>query len=187
MTRCFPEVVVATRQDMLRMMPPDVGHVVAELGVFAGDWADEMLELFGPREMHLFDMWQIGHIECGDQNGQNIIRREGEELYRGVLQRFAGDSRVSIYRMPTSYIRAMRPGTFDFVYVDADHAEAAVYDDLCHAESVIRPTGIIAGHDFGNMFPGVVKAVKRFCKERPWDLWMVTEDGCPSFALRRRR
>jgi hypothetical protein len=186
MTRCLPELVLPTRQALLRMMPPDVGHVVAELGVFAGDFAAEMLEAFDPRELHLFDTWQIGHIECGDQHGRNIVRRDGGELFNGVMKRFAGDERVSVYRMPTSFIRAYRPGTFDFVYIDADHAEDAVYADLSHAEAVMTKHGVIAGHDYGPMFPGVMRAVNRFCKERPWDLWMVTEDGCPSFALRRR-
>ena len=185
MTRSLPEIV-GTRQALLRMMPPDVGNVVAELGVYAGAFAEQMLQAFEPEQLHLFDLWERGHIACGDQHGEHVVWRDGEELFHEVLAKFAGDHRVAIYRMPTSYIRAFRPGTFDFVYVDADHAEAAVYADLCHAEAVIAKHGVIAGHDYGPMFPGVVQAVNRFLRERPWQLWMVTEDGCPSYALRRR-
>ena len=184
MTRSLPEVV-PSRQHLLRMLSPDV-EVVAELGVFRGDWAAEILAILDPKELHLFDTWSIGTIECGDQHGQNIVRRDGEELFHEVLARFHHDSRVSVYRMPTSYIRAFRPGTFDLVYVDADHSERSVMEDLLHAEAAIAHHGIIAGHDYGPMFPGVIRAVDAFCRERPWKLWMVTEDGCPSYALRRR-
>ncbi len=185
MTRSLPEGVVATRQHMLRMMPPHIA-VVAELGVFAGDWAAQILRELDPKELHLFDSWVIGNIACGDQDGQNVVWRDAETLYEEVQSRFARDSRVSIYRMPTGYIRSFRPGTFDLVYVDADHAERAVMTDLLNAEAVIAHDGIIAGHDYGPMFPGVMRAVDAFCRERPWKMWLVTEDGCPSYALRRR-
>lgn len=185
MTPSLPDLIVPTRQDLLRMMPPDVGVVVAELGVFAGDFAADMLDTFNPQELHLFDTW-AGHIACGDQHGQHVIWRDGEELYRSVLARFHHDPRVSVHRRPTVSIGKSKYGPFDFIYVDAAHEEDAVYWDLVASEGRMTLTGVLAGHDYGPMFPGVVRAVTRFCQVYPWRLWMVTEDGCPSFALRRR-
>lgn len=184
MTRCLPEVV-ASRQHLLRMLPPDVGVICAELGVFAGDFAADILYHLDPQELHLFDTWQ-GTIACGDQHGANMVWRDGELLYQSVLQRFAGDDRVVVHRKQTAQLVGCRVGKFDFVYVDANHDEHAVYWDLIAADQVLAEFGVLAGHDYGPQFPGVVNAVDRFCRVYPWRLWMVTEDGCPSFALRRR-
>ncbi len=78
----------------------------------------------------------------------------------------------------------MRGGRrYDFIYIDADHSEDAVYADLCAALITLTPGGVIGGHDYSPMFPGVEVAVTRFCHKYGWRLAMLTRDGSPSFLL----
>ncbi len=48
----------------------------------------------------------------------------------------------------------------DFIFIDADHRYESVRDDIVRAKQLIKPGGIIAGHDYTDGYsPGVKKAV----------------------------
>lgn len=60
---------------------------------------------------------------------------------------------------------------FDYVYIDADHSEQAVWEDISAWWPKVRSGGIIAGHDYspaivtikGTVFKfGVIEAVNKF-------------------------
>jgi hypothetical protein len=185
MTDCLPSVV-QRRQDLLRMLPEAYGGVVAELGVFAGDFAEDIMTICRPRELHLIDRWQ-GLIECGNQHGEQIQVRDGESLFLEVLERFKNDDEVQVHRASTTFLtQHFGPGYFDVVYIDADHSQEAVWADLLMAAEAVGPQGVIAGHDYSPRFPGVMAAVDAFCTRYKWRIAMLTEDGCPSFVLRAR-
>jgi hypothetical protein len=51
-------------------------------------------------------------------------------------------------------------GTIDFVYIDGDHNYEAVKRDIQLYLPKIKDGGIIAGHDYHEEWPGVIKAVE---------------------------
>ena len=54
-------------------------------------------------------------------------------------------------------------GSIDYLYIDADHGEAAVADDLARWAPFVRRGGVIAGDDYDNpLFPGVRAAWDAF-------------------------
>ncbi len=69
----------------------------------------------------------------------------------------------------------------DMVFIDADHAEEAVLDDFRCGWSLLRPGGILCGHDYDDPnWPGVTKAVDRLggSIQRGADsLWYLFKDG----------
>jgi len=62
-----------------------------------------------------------------------------------------------------------RPTPLDFVYIDAEHTYDACKADLHAWYPLIRPGGVISGHDYGG-FPGVTRAVDEFFAERGLEL-----------------
>jgi hypothetical protein len=97
-------------------------------------------------------------------------------------------------------IREFSPGVagmfvseyFDYIYIDADHTEEAVYQDLLAWWPKVAVGGVLAGHDFmaGFRLPcgvqfGVAEAVLRFTQER--DLAFHIDAGdclrIPSFYI----
>jgi hypothetical protein len=67
-----------------------------------------------------------------------------------------------------------------FVYIDGDHSYEGVYLDLiqwwdCLPESC--PHGILAGHDFDDTHPGVVRAVVEFAHTKQRNVYLTTRDG----------
>ena len=62
--------------------------------------------------------------------------------------------------------RKVPRNSLDFVYLDGDHEESAVGDDIEAWLPAIKAGGMIAGHDYGHPdFPGVRAAVDRRFKE----------------------
>lgn len=62
------------------------------------------------------------------------------------------------------YIPKIR-GKADFIFIDGDHIYNSVKHDINKALEWLSDDGIIAGHDYDEPFPGVVKAVhERFSK-----------------------
>jgi hypothetical protein len=52
----------------------------------------------------------------------------------------------------------------DIIYMDADHRESIIYNDLNKYENLLNEKGIIFGHDID--WHGVKKAVDRYCFEK---------------------
>ena len=53
-----------------------------------------------------------------------------------------------------------KDGTFDFVFIDADHGYEAVADDIACWRPKVKAGGWLGGHDYhAQKFPGVVRAV----------------------------
>lgn len=68
-------------------------------------------------------------------------------------------------------------GEFDFVFIDADHSERSVTEDIFDWKPKVRAGGWLGGHDYSRKFPGVIKAVDRIfgtrVQELPGAIWGV--------------
>lgn len=73
-----------------------------------------------------------------------------------------------------------------FVYVDGDHAPAAVADDLAVWWPLLPRGGILAGHDFdpkGRHAPGVLAAVRRLANTCGLEVNLVADHDAHSFWM----
>jgi predicted O-methyltransferase YrrM len=57
-----------------------------------------------------------------------------------------------------------KDGTLDFIFLDADHSYSGVRADLAAWYPKLKSTGVIAGHDYTKLWPGVIQAVEEFVK-----------------------
>lgn len=64
---------------------------------------------------------------------------------------------------------------YDFVYIDGAHDRFAVESDIRNWLPLIRPGGIIAGHDYVEDHPGVVEAVDECAASSGWPLYVTRE------------
>lgn len=175
----------ATRNDLLALLPPEA--VIAELGVFEGEFSVELLRL-KPKELYLVDLWR-GPMQCGDKDGLNIKTlsdAEMQKVYRKLWRKYESDDRVHLMRYDVGEALAGFPdGYFDFIYVDADHRYEAVKAHLEASAVKVKPGGLLGGHDYGMPYLGVVRAVNEFATHFNFEWVGLTQDGCPSFLLRR--
>jgi len=95
----------------------------------------------------------------------------------GLAEKYA--DRAQLLVMTTHEAADYVPdGSLDFVFIDADHSDAAVTDDIARWQSKVRKGGWLGGHDYHRKkFPGVVAAVDRAfgraAKELPATIWGV--------------
>jgi hypothetical protein len=187
------------RIDLLRAMPQ--GGVVAEVGVFKGNFSQRILEIVQPQWLHLIDPWVHQDIPLWQGRGNE----DHLDFLREVQRRFQPEvynRRVIIHQGFSLDVLALFPDHyFDWVYLDGDHCFETVRAELTLCDRKVKPDGLILGHDFikPELYPpshharlGVVPAVRDFCSNSDWELVFQTPDQprgskqCPTFVLRRR-
>jgi len=86
--------------------------------------------------------------------------RTWEKLYKQTCAVAEPYSCAQILRM-TSLEAAAKcaPASLDLVFIDGDHSYEAVRADIKAWLPTLKPSGVLAGHDFYKPFPGVIQAV----------------------------
>jgi hypothetical protein len=195
----WSQVRAENRAQLLPLLP--AGGVVAEVGVFRGDFSQRILETTNPRKLHLIDPWVHQEIPLWEKRDDDFHLDNA----RGVHARFTDsirERRVVIHMGWSVDILPLFPeGYFDWVYLDGDHRYPAVRQELEICRTRVKPGGLICGHDYikPEIYPpemrarfGVVPAVRDFCEARGWELVFQTPDQprgskqCPSFVLREK-
>lgn len=152
-----------------------VRETVIELGSWYGR---SSVALAAARKLVCVDTWlgspgewkyvsRVGLSEIYDQFCRNLAG----ELASGVVQVRRGDLADEQFRMG---LIAEFGGTADMVFVDASHDEASVESDIGLARSMLRPEGLLCGHDYSQSWPGVMSAVSRLVpnvQNGPVSIW----------------
>ena len=135
-------------------------EAVAEVGVFAGSTT---LRLAKETEVPLIvavDHWRgVPH----DPTQAAIYRdlKKTRKLFHSRLRPWILEKRVQVLEMgsPSAAIRCHEWGVkFDLIFLDADHRYTNTRRDIRAWSGLVRPGGILCGHDIG--WPGVRRAVE---------------------------
>lgn len=135
------------RGKLLARMPK--GARAAEIGVWEGGFSRRILEICAPAELHLIDPWQympeFGNTGFGRKKNEHLM----EQKYQDVLAAFRDDPRVKIHRATSAdALGAMADGSLDWVYIDGNHNDPFIGNDLDLCLRKVKADGIIAGDDF---------------------------------------
>jgi predicted O-methyltransferase YrrM len=135
--------------------------VCVELGTFLGASAIPVARSIA--------RWR-GVLTCVDTWSDDIYHagRTSPWLLVTCARNLASAGVTNVRLMPTSTLQAAQTWTepIDYLYIDADHSEAAVRADLAAWVPHVKPGGLICGDDYGNRsFPGV---------QRAWDAFAAT-------------
>ncbi|MEM7267929.1 MAG: class I SAM-dependent methyltransferase [Pseudomonadota bacterium] len=171
----------AHRELMLEAMPK--GGKVAEIGVAQGAFSAKILSICAPDELVLIDPWDAD-IEAYSENSYTAIQRKmAAEIEAGQVTLARGYSGQMVPNYADDY--------FDWVYVDGAHDYASVKEDLALCARVVKPGGVIAGHDYlrwvsGTDRYGVLEAVNEFMADTKSPMVFLTNqyDKHDSFAFR---
>ena len=171
------------RQWFLKTLPQQA--VVAEIGVFRGEFSRYILRHARPREFHLIDGWwelhgdrfpdwgeytDFGRLRTRDayEEAMAIVDKER----RGATCEFhVGDDREILPRFPDGY--------FDWVYLDSSHDYEHTVQELEILRTKVRRGGLITGDDYhedpAHQHHDVYLAVRDFCQKRGWRVRDVDE------------
>ena len=143
---------------------------MAELGVFKGDFACVMNELFPDRDLHLFDTFEGFH--------EKDLIVEEQFGTKGMEHRDFSDTNIDLVKSKMKnpekvhFYKGYFPDTYPdhmpklaLVSLDPDLYEP-VYQGLKKFYPLLSSGGVILVHDYNSMqFPGVKKAVRKYADE----------------------
>jgi hypothetical protein len=181
---------VPTRKDLLEIVPK--GGVIAELGVFQGEFADTIFKVCEPSRLYLVDKWS-GRCASGDVNGENRIvlsKREVRKIPNLLREKYNNDNIKVIQSSTWEFLRYYDEYVpLDMVYIDAGHTYECVIADLMLSLKKVRDGGFIMGHDYTITNPktfGVYHAVNDFCKWNNLSIgYLTTDEKQPSYCIRK--
>jgi hypothetical protein len=177
------------RLEMLAQLPKNL--TIAELGVFRGEFAKQILDICQPETLVLIDNWGGQKQGSGDADGNNYAIYNSEELYQHVLNELKDIKNIKIIREMSTVLESFPDNHFDAIYIDADHSYAGVKTDLLNANKKVKNGGYILGHDYNQNMEkaktvytfGVKQAVDEFCETYKQEISMKAMDGCISYGI----
>lgn len=160
----------------------------AEIGVWKGAFSACLLEGNPRLRMLCVDPWTSYPAWLDTKN--SLPAEEAErfmaEALAIALARLGPLNATVVRKFSTDAALEVEDGSLDFVYIDGNHVEAAVREDLEAWTPKVRKGGIVAGHDY-RVFSNkptihVVEAVRAWTTERGIAPWYITAgDKTPSF------
>lgn len=115
----------------------------AEIGVYKGKFTEKFCQ--EGFKMFAIDNWLVWK---GDPNNHQPQERQ-DFLYERAKSRLSHYKNCSVIRKNSSdAVKDFKPGSLDFVYIDADHSFRGIADDIHEWFQIIRSGGVISGHDY---------------------------------------
>lgn len=171
-----------------------------EIGVKEGEFSETLLKYWRGRHLISVDPWMQDAADAYVDIA-NVRQPQHERFHDAACKRLAPfGGRSSVWRMTSLEAAARIPRhSLDFVYIDARHDFESVLEDLDAWYDLVRPGGIVAGHDYlDGSLPagefGVKSAVDAFFMARslpvyctlldnPWLSWLVEVPAPPGVEL----
>lgn len=185
---------VPTRIDMIRSLTP-ANSIGAEIGVYRGDFSQQIMEQTRTKMLYLVDPWQRR------EDYRDSINLEDQEGHMRETQRkmrpYIGQGRCKIIRGfsldVAEFDRSIPP--LSWIFIDGFHAYGAALPDLFLWSERLTEDGTIFLHDYfrgpkggasGDWFSGVPKAVDKFIAANPeWTITHMSQEDLPTVRLAR--
>lgn len=157
-----------------------VNSLAVEVGCFRGRSTLALVSFFGTGKLYAVDTW-VGppdglgqayiYVDAGDVHAE-FVRNLTPEIRAGVVVPL----RMNSLQGAAEIARRHGTGCLDFAFIDADHRYPAVHADILAYLPLMRPGGILAGHDYSERFPGVQQAVDELLPgavKGPGSIWSM--------------
>jgi len=136
------------RRRLLRQLPK--GSVGAEIGVWKGDFSEEILEIACPQTLYLVDPWAF-QPDFSDRMFGGTVAKNQEDMdaiLAGTKARLAGHDNLRYCRMNSDEFFQQLTEKLDWIYIDGNHFYDWVRRDIENALKAVRPGGIVCGDDY---------------------------------------
>lgn len=176
----FPEEQVerAKKRSWLAARLPKHG-IGAEIGVFRGHFAEVLSEITIPKRLYLVDPWTLtGETFDRDTSYTSGGGLKTSEAYEEAKARAirGGTSDVFMVQGFFPHCKGRILDRLDWAYLDASHSYEATIAELDALDTLMSPSGVIAGDDWrprpSDRHHGVFKAVQEFTQKSPWKIVM---------------
>ena len=137
------------RSEFIAALPK--GGVGVEVGVWEGDFSQQALDGCEPKILWLIDPWEKNDDKTNYTSTVTRTQEELDTIWQSVVDRFSSHENVNVTRMRSEDAAKHMIGCnqlADWVYIDGIHSYQAVLSDLEHWWPLVKPGGMITGHDY---------------------------------------
>lgn len=153
--------------------------VTCEIGFFKGEYSKSINEILKPERHYVIDTFSDKNMVSGDKDGNSVSYQD-----MTLMDEYSRSLGYITIKGDSEYL-GLIPEFFDFVYIDADHSYDWVSKDLRNAIRKMKTGAVLAGHDYSqDKFPGCYRAVNDFCDKYHLSIFLITNDGCPSYFIK---
>ncbi len=139
----------------------------AEIGVYTGGNAKNILKTLNIEKIYLIDPYEVYEEYLGEKL---------EEAKKKAFKNTSKFRPKAKFIFEKSEDASKKIPLLDFVYIDGNHEEKFVRQDLNNYYPKINKGGIIAGHDFNQNYPGTIRAVTEFTLNKKLKLFVENKD-----------
>jgi hypothetical protein len=154
-----------------------------EVGVESGLFSDTILKKSNLHILFSVDSW----CEYSDYPSGEISKpqeRHDESMLAAIKILKPYGKRSQVFRLKSvGAAKLFQDHELDFVYIDAAHSYAECTNDILAWHPKVKPSGILAGHDYMDGDFGVKSAVNDFVANHDVDLQIIV-DGAPSWYFK---
>jgi SAM-dependent methyltransferase len=152
------------------------GYTVgAEIGVGSGIYSEIICQQVPGVKLYCVDLWKTYPGIVDFDNDEYL-----EKDRKSATMRLAGCDVIFMQMYSMDAVKLFGPGSLDFVYIDANHWDPFITDDIREWSRVVRSGGIVSGHDYHHEHRHVVDAVDNYAKEHdinPYFIVGETDSG----------
>ena len=132
-----------TRTALTKLFGSKGFKVGAEIGVDRGLFSKEICEGNPGVKLYCIDPWKT-YNQYADMKDQHFLNIN----FRNTTKRLEPYNCEIMKMSSMAAIKQFRPNQLDFVYIDGNHAYDYVLEDCNKWSKIVRPGGIVAGHDY---------------------------------------
>lgn len=137
--------------DWIAAIPDTHNKTLVQVGAWRGDATLIFAQHF--KTVHDVDPYE------GDTNEGYTM----DDVYAAYVRNTGHLPNVQHYRLRSvDAAKTFHNASIDALYVDAIHTEPALTEDLNAWLPKVKDGGYVGGHDYGEYFPGIPKAVHKF-------------------------
>jgi len=123
------------------------GFIGVEVGTFEGFLTDLVLKFKKPSKYYIVDPYAVYNDITGSLSG--LKQDQWDVIYASVCQKYKDKPYVEVIRKTSAEAaKDFSDESLDFVYIDGDHKQQSVYNDICAWFPKVKKGGFIAGHDY---------------------------------------
>ncbi len=165
-----------SRDDLAELFSEFDYTVGAEIGVREGIFSEVLLKANPMLKLYCIDPW-TPYKEVPSGRKQNRFYNEAKQR----LSQYENAIMIKKYSMDA--LVDIPDGSLDFVYIDANHEQKYVEEDITGWSTKVKSGGIVSGHDYffhPRRSMGIIPAVDAFVKQNDLVLYL-TNEKYPSF------
>lgn len=144
-------------RDFIDYLPANKDLEMIEIGSFLG----ESTVHFG-KSNKIKRIWTIDPFERGYDDNDNASSANLEAIKIKFFENILpfGKKIIHINAKSENLLHYFFPNTLDLIYIDGNHRYEYVKQDILLSIKLLKPEGLIAGHDYNSSrHPGIKKAV----------------------------